>query len=414
MTKDPFPLLVIVRLLVALCVIFLVVTFVLAPMDRGRASDDGETGPTATVPLVPSAVALSILVLLFVAAEARSVYHREVARRQREILMAAAHELKSPLSALQSVGENMAGGIISSREHVRNYGDIVCRESKRLASAVEEILSHAVTSSGTQPAEATTVEKVDIPALIDDVLNTARNEADRRGAIVFLRVAPDLPLFPGSFTLLFEALHNLLINAIHNGREGNRIVIGARQEEMSNRRHVNLVVRDHGPGIDPSRLQTVFQLTGRGSKPSLGEFYHDAAEGVAKPSLGKFYHDGMSYRASSQRSAESPSHFAPRTIYQATSEGVGLYLVRRAVRHHAGVLRLWSRGAFILFDYRETAPKHTEERPLIQVTEPFVKRPETQGCVFRLLLPYSDDTNPRMDRKPDWALRKEDFRDAAP
>lgn len=266
MTKDPFPLLVIVRLLVALCVIFLVVTFVLAPMDRGRASDDGETGPTATVPLVPSAVALSILVLLFVAAEARSVYHREVARRQREILMAAAHELKSPLSALQSVGENMAGGIISSREHVRNYGDIVCRESKRLASAVEEILSHAVTSSGTQPAEATTVEKVDIPALIDDVLNTARSEADRRGAIVFLRVAPDLPLFPGSFTLLFEALHNLLINAIHNGREGNRIVIGARQEEMSNRRHVNLVVRDHGPGIDPSRLQTVFQLTGQGLK----------------------------------------------------------------------------------------------------------------------------------------------------
>ena len=102
----------------------------------------------------------------------------------------------------------------------------------------------------------------------------------------------------------------------------------------------------------------------------------------------------MSYRTASERSAPSTRRDTPRTIYQATSEGVGPYLVRRAVRHHAGVLRLWSRGAFILFDYRETAPKHTEERPLIQVTEPFVKRPETEGCVFRLLLPYSDDTNP--------------------
>jgi len=365
-------------------------------------------GPMALVPVVPSAVALAILVLLFVAAEARSVYHSEVARRQREILLAAAHELKSPLSALQSVGENMAGGVVSSREHVRNYGDIVCRESKRLTATVEQILSSAATKGVSRLAEATTVEKVDIPALIDNVLNTARIEADRRGAIVFLRVAPDLPLFPGSFTLLFEAVHNLLINAIHNGPEGNRIVIGARQEELSNKRHLNLVVRDHGPGIDPSRLQVIFRLSGRAPRPSLGEFYHDAAERIAQPSL------GMSYRTSPQYGRQSTSSSVPRTIYQATSVGVGLYLVRRAVRHHAGVLRLWSRGAFILFDYRETASTAAEERPLIQVTEPFVKRPEAQGSVFRLILPYSDDTSPRIDRKSDWALRKEDFRDAAP
>ena len=395
------PFLVIVRLLVSLCVLFLIVTFFRAPSDQKPVRDGGATEATVEVPVVSSAVILSILLLLFVAAELRSWYYGVVARRQRETLLATAHELKSPLSALQTVGENMVGGVVSSREQMRNYGDIICRESKRLAAGVEQILSHASAKSVPQPAEVTTVERVDIPALIEAVLNSVDMEADRRRVTVSLHVAPDLPLFPGSFNLLFEALHNLFINAMQHGPPANRIVIGARQEELSGRRHLSLVVRDYGPGIDTSRLRAVFSLSGRVAQPSLGSFYQTTrlravfspSGHVDRPSLGYFY--------------------------RTTSEGVGLYLVRRAVRHHAGVLRLWSKGAFILFDYRETAPTSTEERPVIQVTEPFVEQPENLGCVFRLLLPYSDDNTPRLEgsyrpaREPDWALRQEDFRDAA-
>jgi signal transduction histidine kinase len=61
----------------------------------------------------------------------------------REFSLSIAHELKTPLTAMRSAGQNLADGIVDAPERVRTYGALIEREGRRLTEMVGRVLTFA-------------------------------------------------------------------------------------------------------------------------------------------------------------------------------------------------------------------------------------------------------------------------------
>jgi two-component system sensor histidine kinase KdpD len=90
-----------------------------------------------------------------------------------------------------------------------------------------------------------------------DLISTALRRAMPllKGRIVSSSIDPDLPSLSLDFVLAEQALFNLLDNAGKYSPVGGRIEVAARRFGE----HVEIVVRDEGPGIAPEALDRLFE-----------------------------------------------------------------------------------------------------------------------------------------------------------
>jgi signal transduction histidine kinase len=99
---------------------------------------------------------------------------------------------------------------------------------------------------------------LDLNATIRDVLALARSEVHRHGVVVETQLAADVPRIRGDRVQLQQVLLNLLMNAIEalSGGDGPRgVVVRAAPEATPG---VRVAVCDSGPGLDPQRLDRLF------------------------------------------------------------------------------------------------------------------------------------------------------------
>ena len=254
--------------------------------DEGRRSDEGRWILEVRHPAgsLEAAVAgarrrnlgVSLGVLLLVAATVALLVastrraHR-LARQQMDFVAAVSHELKTPLTAMRSAGQNLAAGIVDDPEKVKRYGALVEREGRRLTEMVSRVLAFAGIRSG---AQALRREPVDVRALAESVLGDARWALEERRVAVETDLAEGLPPARGDEVALRQALANLVDNALKYGGAARwigvraRVVVGTRGEE------VVLSVSDRGGGIRRSDLPRLFEPffrgEGTGSVPGSG------------------------------------------------------------------------------------------------------------------------------------------------
>ena len=92
--------------------------------------------------------------------------------------------------------------------------------------------------------------------------------AEEKGQLLLLELAADLPGVIGDRGLLFEAIGNLLDNAIRFAPEGGRVQLSARVEQGA----TCIVVEDSGPGIAEAERSLVFQRFHRAEASKGGGF----------------------------------------------------------------------------------------------------------------------------------------------
>lgn len=73
-------------------------------------------------------LAASIATLLLSAHRAQRLAHQQI-----EFVAGITHELRTPLAAIRSAGQNLADGVVADPERVRRYGSLVVREGRRLS-----------------------------------------------------------------------------------------------------------------------------------------------------------------------------------------------------------------------------------------------------------------------------------------
>jgi two-component system, OmpR family, sensor histidine kinase MprB len=162
-------------------------------------------------------------------------------KRQRQLVSDASHELRTPLTSLRTNIEVLARDqSMKPKDREQLLHDVVA-ELTEMTSLITELVELA--RGDAQPAE---MEEVRLDLLVADLLDRARRNAPH----VEFDAQLDETTVHGAASTIERAVWNLLDNAAKWSPEGSRVEVKVADGEV--------VVRDHGPGIDEEDLPKVF------------------------------------------------------------------------------------------------------------------------------------------------------------
>jgi two-component system sensor histidine kinase BaeS len=172
-------------------------------------------------------------------------------RAQRDLVAAASHDLRTPLTNLRAAAEALEDGVGDPAAHLASLQVQVAR----MTLLVDDLLDLSRLDAGVVPLD---LAENDLEPLLDDCLEL--HAADARSAQVTLEreCPPGLrgrcdPLQVG------RVLSNLVGNAIRHTPPGGRVVISARDG-------VEVSVSDTGAGLPPGAGERVFERFWRGDE----------------------------------------------------------------------------------------------------------------------------------------------------
>jgi signal transduction histidine kinase len=179
---------------------------------------------------------------------------REVAlsRMKTDFVSNVSHELRTPLASIRVFGELLRLGRVDSPQKVRDYGEYIEVESRRLTQLIHNILDFARIESGRKSYEPVAG---DLAEVVGDTLRTFEVRL-RQSGFALAYEPPGAPLPPLRFdaAALAQAMSNLLDNAVKYSGEGRRIVVALRREGQE----AVLSVRDQGIGIARDQQAKIF------------------------------------------------------------------------------------------------------------------------------------------------------------
>jgi two-component system, OmpR family, sensor histidine kinase SenX3 len=201
--------------------------------------------------------ALLLVAIVFLVLSVRRM--QRLAEQKMQFVAAVSHELRTPVSAISMLSRNQADGLVAGADRVKQYGELIHQESRRLNEMVEQTLQYAGIHSGLRRRANV---QVDLRALIHDAVEARRDDLVRRGFEIEVKLSPDLPAVPGDATLLRTAFENLLSNAEKYSGGGRWIRVGA--EYSAGHKEVTISVEDRGFGVDPADRSEIFEPFARG------------------------------------------------------------------------------------------------------------------------------------------------------
>ena len=178
---------------------------------------------------------------------------------QRLFVADAAHELRSPLTALKlqlQLAQRESSEITRAALLVK-----LNERLNRMIHLVQQLLTLARTDAGL----SLTLAPVDLEALAGEVVVEYAPLAEQRGIDLGLVVvsAGDYRVY-GDSAALFVCLRNLVDNAVRYAEAHSRVDVTLNRQEGA----VVLEVRDEGPGIAEAELERVFDRFYRGKRTS--------------------------------------------------------------------------------------------------------------------------------------------------
>lgn len=201
---------------------------------------------------------------------------KELDKLKSNFLATVSHEFKTPLTSIKAFAEILHDELEEQNvsEELRRFLRIIDSESDRLARLIKNVLDLSQIESGQMrwrmadfPVAGVIDATVDglLPALKEKQI---RLERDVRCAETKLR---------GDADRIQEVITNVLDNAIKASPEGERIIIGCREEEYRENgqpRMLRVFVADHGHGIPPDQLTRIFdrfhQVSSKGRRRKGG------------------------------------------------------------------------------------------------------------------------------------------------
>ena len=213
-------------------------------------------------------ILLTLSIVMIVVSTQRA---QRLARMQMQFAAGISHEVRTPLAVIRSAGDNLAEGVVESREQVKEYGDLVRREGRRLSNLVEQALQFAALHAGNRRYELT---PVDVSVVIQGALAGLTPMIEESGFRIEKHVAAGLPSVGANAEALSRCVQNLIANALKYGGEAHWAEI--RVELGESPYAVRISVSDHGPGIPAVDLPNIFEPFYQGS----------AADGVKSGGVG--------------------------------------------------------------------------------------------------------------------------------
>jgi two-component system phosphate regulon sensor histidine kinase PhoR len=162
------------------------------------------------------------------------------------------HELRTPLSSIRVFGEYMRLGRVEKSEKIREYGEYIEAESRRLTQLINNILDFSRIESAEKKYRFI---DCDLGAIVADTVSAFEVPLRERGFNITVDVAPSLPRVCVDRDSIAQALVNLIDNAVKYSGERKEIAVRAFVEGDE----VRITVQDHGIGIAATEQKKIFE-----------------------------------------------------------------------------------------------------------------------------------------------------------
>jgi two-component system, OmpR family, sensor histidine kinase SenX3 len=177
---------------------------------------------------------------------------REIRRNEQHdaFINAVTHELKTPVASIRLYLETLQSRPVDEAKRNEFYG-IMLDDSDRLLQTIEQVLRTGRIGSGNrQPS----LSRFNLSTVVDDCVTRAR---------ALHQLSPEHLTYQGAPLMVLAdlddvraAISNLIDNAVkYSGRD----VHVAVETAVVNKRYASVQVRDQGPGIPKTELNSIFK-----------------------------------------------------------------------------------------------------------------------------------------------------------
>lgn len=166
---------------------------------------------------------------------------------ERQLIGDVAHELRTPLMAIQATVEAIQDGVFEADEEHLNT---ISFETRRLGRLVEALLHLNRLENGTTEVKR---DLVNLSSVVGGLSTTHEALIESSGIMFFTDVAPNV-MIVGDQDLISQAVANLLSNAVRYTPENGMVTVELTRENG----YAKISVRDTGVGISDEDMKKVF------------------------------------------------------------------------------------------------------------------------------------------------------------
>jgi two-component system, OmpR family, phosphate regulon sensor histidine kinase PhoR len=177
---------------------------------------------------------------------------RRADQMRRDFVANVSHELRTPLTAIRGYLEALTDPDVDS-DRSREFVAIIARQTARMERLVNDLLRLARLEAG---QEALDIRSCDAASVVQSVVKDVNGSLAAREQLVEISIAPGSEEVAADAAKLYDALRNLVANAIEYAPEGSTIHIEVAQTDEGRR---TIAVSDRGPGIPAGDLSRVFE-----------------------------------------------------------------------------------------------------------------------------------------------------------
>ena len=164
------------------------------------------------------------------------------------------HELKTPLSSIKAYIEMLIDGEVEDEATCREFYGIIASEAERLGRLIENILNISRIESGVVKVVR---EPISLTSVAKRVLNVAAPQAKQKSIKLEERLAPVYCQVEADQDMIYQAVLNLVANAIKYTPEAGTVSLHVGADE--GRGVAVCEVRDTGAGIPAADLPHIFE-----------------------------------------------------------------------------------------------------------------------------------------------------------
>jgi signal transduction histidine kinase/DNA-binding response OmpR family regulator len=176
---------------------------------------------------------------------------RQLDRLRGQFIQNVAHELRTPLALVRGYVEMLARGELEVEEQKAAL-EVTAKRVETLVDLVE-----AITTLQDLSSESLNIGQVSPAELARTGCQMTAQRAAGVGIKLHHSVPPDLPSFPGDFTRLSQALHQLLDNACKFSSGGTEVSVSAWVDAEEGTMCIS--VADQGIGIPQGERERIFE-----------------------------------------------------------------------------------------------------------------------------------------------------------
>jgi heavy metal sensor kinase len=172
-------------------------------------------------------------------------------RVQRQFMADASHELRTPVSVIQTAAEVTLDRPSREEAEYRDAMSVVCEQSARLGRMVEDMLVLARADAG---GYALMRRLLYVDEVVEECVRAVSMVAATRGVQIVTTIQSDVSLYADD-NLLRRLVMNLLDNAVQYTPAGGQVTVSLEDDANV----VALSVSDTGPGIPAVDRERVFE-----------------------------------------------------------------------------------------------------------------------------------------------------------